>query len=183
MRSDFRSTPRSSGLLAASSWRCPARRAWSRISDNPLWSIETWLLFSESAQADTVLIQDNVIAYFWSPDGSRLAYVAPSRTEGALRWTVVNAADGERWPLVDFIPSRDQLTMFQFFDQYAYSHSLWSPDSRSLVFAGRLADETMAILARYDAVSQESHIIVVDTDPQPLRQIIADGTLGFWSPR
>ena len=35
-------------------------------------------LFSERDMAQTILIQDNVMAYFWSPDGSRLAYVAPS---------------------------------------------------------------------------------------------------------
>ena len=81
-------------------------------------------LFSESKTAQTLLIQDNVMAYFWSPDGSRLAYVSPSQTADTLCWTVLNVANGERWPLVEFIPSPDQLTMFQFFDQYAYSHSL-----------------------------------------------------------
>ena len=28
------------------------------------------------------------MAYFWSPDGSRLAYVSPSEEPGTLRWTV-----------------------------------------------------------------------------------------------
>ncbi|MCH8185184.1 MAG: PD40 domain-containing protein [Chloroflexi bacterium] len=149
----------------------------------PLMVYRDLALFSDSPKAQTLLIQDNVIAYFWSPDGDRLAYVAPSRTASALRWVVVNAADGERWPLVDFVPSRDQLTMFRFFDQYAYSHSLWSPDSGSLVFAGRLVDDATAASAHYSLARQESHIIVVDTNPEPLTYIIADGTLGFWSPR
>ena len=137
-------------------------------------------LFSEGEAAKTILIQDNVIAYFWSPDGSRLAYVAPSRTAGALRWTVVN---GERWPLVDFIPSRDQLAMFQFFDQYAYSHSPWSPDSRSLVFAGKLMNRATTASATSGVARQRSHIIVVGTDADPSAQTIADGILGFWSPQ
>ena len=144
-------------------------------------------LFSEGEAAQTILIQDNVIAYFWSPDGSRLAYVAPSQTAGVLRWTVLNVVNGERWPLVDFIPSRDQLVMFQFFDQYAYSHSPWSPDSRSLVFAGELTDRpTMASATSGVArgvARQGSRIIVVGTDPEPSAQTIADGILGFWSPQ
>ena len=75
------------------------------------------------------------------------------------------------------------MTMFQFFDQYAYSHSIWSPDSGSLVFAGRLVDDATAASAHYNLAQQESHIIVVGTNPEPLTQIIADGTLAFWSPR
>ena len=140
-------------------------------------------LFSESQTAPPILIQDNVMAYFWSPDGSKLAYVAPSEEAGALRWTVFNVANGERWPLVDFIPSLDQLTMFQFFDQYAYSHSLWSPDSRSLVFAGTLVDGADLVSVGSDVGHQGSHIIVVGTDPDPLTQTIAEGTLGIWSPQ
>ena len=53
-------------------------------------------LFSESRTALTILIQDNVMAYFWSPDSSRLAYVAPSQTADTLRWTVLDVANGER---------------------------------------------------------------------------------------
>ena len=140
-------------------------------------------LFSEREMVQTILIQDNVMAYFWSPDGSRLAYVAPSEEAGVLRWTVLNVVNGERWPLVDFIPSIDQLTIFQFFDQYAYSHSPWSPDSRSLVFAGKLADETVPVSATFGVARQGSNIIVVGTDPDPLTQTIAEGLLGFWSPQ
>ena len=149
----------------------------------PLLVYRDLALFSESENTQTILIQDNVMAYFWSPDGSRLAYVAPSQKTGILRWMVLNVVNGERWPLVDFVPSRDQLTMFQFFDQYAYSHSLWSPDGRSLVFAGKLVDEAEFVSATYDVARQGSHIIVVGTDPDPLTQTIAEGILGFWSPR
>ena len=85
--------------------------------------------------------------------------------------------------MVDFIPSIDQLTIFQFFDQYAYSHSPWSPDSRSLVFAGKLADEAVPVSATLGVARQGSNIIVVGTDPDPLTQTIAEGILGFWSPQ
>ena len=149
----------------------------------PVFVYRDLAVVSESDKAQTILVQDNVMAYFWSPDGSRLAYVAPSQKAGILRWTVLNVVNGERWHLVDFIPSRDQLTIFEFFDQYAYSHSPWSPDSRSLVFAGKLVDEAVAVSATYDVARQGSHIIVVGTDPDPSTQTIAEGILGFWSPQ
>ena len=149
----------------------------------PLFVYRDLALFSESETAPTILIQDNVMAYFWSPDGSKLAYVAPSQTDGILRWTVLNVVNGDRWPLVDFIPSRDQLMMFQFFDQYAYSHSLWSPDSRSLVFVGKLTNRATPAVSTPDVARQGSHIIVMGTDPHPSTQTIADGMLGFWSPQ
>ena len=149
----------------------------------PLSAYRDMALISESETAETLLIQDNVMAYFWSPDGSRLAYVAPSGTDGILRWTVLNVVNGERWPLVDFIASREQLTMFQFFDQYAYSHSLWSPDGRSLVFAGKLVDGAMPASATSDLARQGSHIIVVGTDSNPSTRTIADGILASWSPQ
>ena len=84
---------------------------------------------------------------------------------------------------MDFIPSREQLTMFQFFDQYAYSHSLWSPDGRSLVFAGKLVDRAKSAFATSDVARQGSHIIVVGTDSDPSTQTIANGILAFWSPQ
>ena len=91
--------------------------------------------------------------------------------------------DGSRRPLVDFIPSWDQLTMFEFFDQYAYSYSLWSPYMRSLVFAGTL---NVPVSTASEGVSygfQESHIVVLDVGHAPSAQVIADGILDFWSPR
>ena len=71
----------------------------------------------------------------------------------------------------------------QFFDQYAYSHSLWSPDSKALVFSGVL--DTGTVTASYSGLPGhiEPHIIVVGVDPNPSARFIADGILAFWSPR
>jgi TolB protein len=118
------------------------------------------------------IVRDPVLAFFWSPDSTKLAYVTLSDTRGVLRWMVV-----------DFIPSLEQLTMFQFFDQYAYSHSLWSPDSDALVFAGSLRSES--ITASYEAHPghQGLHVVVVNIDGVVSPQTIAEGFLAFWSPR
>ena len=130
-----------------------------------------------------VSVRDSILAYFWSPDGTKVAYVVLSDEEGVLRWMILNVADGSTWRLVDFIPSRDQLVMFQFFDQYAYSHTLWSPDSRSLVFSGRLSDEALTASFGADRRAQTPQIIVLGTDPDPSTEVITDGIMAFWSPR
>jgi hypothetical protein len=97
-----------------------------------------------------------------------------------MRWNILSVADGEQWPLVDFVPSFDQVTVFQFFDQYARSHTMWSPDSKSLVFAGRVAGGSLsASLGQQPA----SSIIVIGTERRPTVDTIASGTLGLWSPR
>ena len=126
---------------------------------------------------------DAVIAAFWSPDGSRIAYVSLSDTPGVLRWMMLDMRDGNRWPLVDFVPTLDQLTMFQFFDQYAYSHSLWSPDGRSLVFAGNLKDQASVVSYGSAQPADRPYIYVMDTERSPLVSSVAEGLLGVWSPR
>ena len=126
---------------------------------------------------------DAVIAAFWSPDGSRIAYVSLSDTPGVLRWMMLDVRDGNRWPLVDFVPTLDQLTMFQFFDQYAYSHSLWSPDGRSLVFAGNLEDQASVVSYGSAQPADRPYIYVMDTERSPLVSSVAEGLLGVWSPR
>ena len=126
-------------------------------------------------------VDENVVAYFWSPDSSRIAYVTLVGPSGGLRWSVLDVASGVSAPLVDFLPSPDQLTMFQFFDQYAYSHRLWSPDSRYLVFAGRLNEA--AVTAGFGGQPGESsRVFIVDTGPMRSALPVAEGTLGFWSP-
>ena len=126
-------------------------------------------------------VEKNIVAYFWSPDSSRIAYATLVDPSGGLRWSVLDVASGESAPLVDFLPSPDQLTMFQFFDQYAYSHQLWSPDSRYLLFAGTLNEA--AVTAGFGGQSsQVSHVFILDTGPMRSALPMAEGTLGFWSP-
>ena len=51
---------------------------------------ESVVVLSEDDDRPPIEIEDNVIAYFWSPDGRRLAYVTLSETRGLLRWTVLD---------------------------------------------------------------------------------------------
>ena len=124
-----------------------------------------------------------VLAFFWSPDGTKIALVTLSDKQGALAWALYDVESDERMRLVDFTPSVEQLTVFQFFDQYAYSHSVWSPDSSSIVFAGDLlTDSVTASLSNHPGHSS-FHIVVVDVEPVAEAHVVAEGIMGFWSPR
>ena len=130
-----------------------------------------------------------VIAFFWSPDGSRLAYITLSDAQGALRCVVVDMNTRRSRVALDFIPSAEQRTLFQFFDQYAYSHSPWSPDSVNLVFAGKPVGDAASAShpsqrnSRTTAQQNASQIIIVSAETASAPQIIADGIMAFWSPR
>jgi hypothetical protein len=93
---------------------------------------------------------------------------------------VLDLVTEERWPLVDFTPSLEQLTMFQFFDQFGYSHSQWSPDSDALVFAGVLSGDGVSASL---GTQQASQIFVVSTEPFSSAEPIAEGIVAVWSPR
>ena len=123
-------------------------------------------------------VDEDLIAFFWSPDSTKLAYVTAG-LEGTMLWNILDVTDGSRYPLVEFTPSGVQSTVFQFFDQFALSHSMWSPDSRAIVFAGSLAD---AVQASYRTQTGSS-IIVSEVVPVPLVETIADGLFAVWSPR
>ena len=139
-------------------------------------------VFSADGKEPIVEVDEILLAFFWSPDSAKLAYVAvtdKTRSENVMRWKVLDVREGETRALVDFRPTGEQFTMFQFFDQYAQSHTLWSPDSGSLVFAGEIMSE--GILVSYDQ-AVIPHIIVLNTGLLPTHEVIADGFVAFWGP-
>lgn len=125
-------------------------------------------------------VPEPMVALFWSPDGSRIAYVSLPDQNGVLRWVVLDIATGQRRIVAEFQPSPSQIAIFQFFDQYAYSHSPWSPDGKHLLFAGRLWRDVATASASQPLVSQ---IIVVPVDSPGQPKAIAQGILAFWAPR
>ena len=152
--------------------------AHSQIAGGFIYSGVT--LYSTNGTLQTARIEEDVLAYFWSPDSTKLAYVTPADTRGVLRWNVLNVEEQSQWALADFVPSQDQMSMFQFLDQFAHSHSLWSPDSNSIVFAGTLQGEAFSASLNRQPASQ---VIVSDIEPYSFPQPIAEGSLAVWSPR
>ena len=137
-------------------------------------------LFTPEGARLPVEIRSEVLAFFWSPDSRKLAYVVPSGTRNVIRWMILDLATEERWPVVDFTPSLEQFTIFQFFDQFAYSHSQWSPDSDALVFAGVLSGDGVSASLGTQRASQ---IFVISTEPFSSAEPIAEGVVAVWSPR
>ena len=137
-------------------------------------------LYNPDGSLYPVTINEVVVAFFWSPDSTKLAYVTFTDTRGDRRWNVLDVRDGTRWPLVEFTPSGPQYTLFQFFDQFAYSHSMWSPDGGSLVFSGNLSETAIDASFRRQPVPR---IIVTETVPDPLVFSITDGFIAVWSPK
>lgn len=131
------------------------------------------------------LSEDPVVAFFWSPDGKRLAYLRPERhapvergpvaaplhqdSEIWFRWYIWDGAHS--YPLALFSPSEEFLLDYlRFFDQYAQSISLWSPDSQHLLYAGT-------------SERGLSGIWILPTDEGSTPRRLTDGTLAAWSPR
>ena len=149
-------------------------------------------VYADPESEPIYVVRDPTLAHFWSPDGTKVAYARLAETPGVLRWAVLDVASGERTSLVDFVPSVAQLTMFQFFDQYAYSHSLWSPDSDALVFAGNLNTDAITASLRESGAGPRidgpafqhdgAHIIVVSISDEITTQVITEGFMATWSP-
>ena len=80
-------------------------------------------LFLADGARRGVEVQDDVVAFYWSPDSTKLAYVTLAEDRNVLRWNVLSVTDGSSRSVVDFTPSDIQITLFQSFDQFAYSHT------------------------------------------------------------
>ena len=138
-------------------------------------------LYSPDGVRREAEVNENLVAFFWSPDSTKLAYVTLPQRARALRWNILDVVDGERWPLVDFLPTVDQLNILQFFDQFAYSHSTWSPDSGSIVFAGIIVG-SVGVSASLN-LQETQRILALSIEPDSIAQSIADGLMATWSPR
>jgi TolB protein len=139
------------------------------------------------------LVDDGAFAFYWSPDGATVAVLrlapaggTPSADRGAVR---LAAADQTPRPSsgvdvhVTFVDAKrgtvrsDRVVrlgsdyvdnVLPYFDQYALSHPVWSPDSRAIVLPlVDDADRTMATVLSVDG-----------KDPRP----IAEALYATWSP-
>ena len=167
---------------------------WSPDGRHVAWREQTDDGFGALRIADTATgtmlpgsPRDGVISFVWSPDGRRIAWlelVLPSGNISAdarnhvlaqtqpvspgLRWTVMELESGTTQDSPTFIPTQEMLYYLQYFDQFAQSHRLWSPDSRFLLYA--------------ELRESGPGILVLDTDrmrDEP--RTLAQGWIGVWS--
>jgi TolB protein len=127
----------------------------------------------------------SVAAFYWSPDGKRLAFAALDPAVRALTWNVVDADGKNRRQVGSFVPSRDQLFVFTYFDQYAQSHAVWSPDGKYLTYAGTTVEKARgdvrdpnAAQAQQDELPPQVFVVPADGSAQP--RAVVDGSLGVW---
>ncbi len=124
---------------------------------------------------DREVTTDPVVTFFWSPDGTRIAFLAepdegirtvasPAEQEITLAWYVLDVASGEVGRLNTFVPSDEFLNLLPFFDQYAQSIRLWDKTSGRLVYADRAGVWTLDV--ETGATTK-----------------VSDGVLGMWIER
>ncbi len=132
---------------------------------------------------DQLLSDETPLAFFWSPDGKKIAYLVQQRgDQGALQrtrtdaqrnpmrltWKVLTLTDKNVIALASFVPTDAFTSLVPYFDQYAQSVRLWSPDSQSLVYAANESDGTEAV-----------YLVNANGSDQPRR--IGDGSIAVWS--
>lgn len=140
----------------------------------------------------TLLSRDKVVAFFWSPDGRYIAALGfmdsgaereinvanPKRPFAKpsaqlrlpqLELVIYDMTTMEGKELLRFVPSLAFLSQFlPYFDQYALSHQIWSPDSTALVLP---------------MLGENSDEVVVVSIQSGEEQLIASGSMPFWSHR
>ncbi|MCH8186957.1 MAG: hypothetical protein IH862_12745 [Chloroflexi bacterium] len=138
-----------------------------------------WVVNADTG-GETQVADERVLAFFWSPDGGRIAYITPSdAAEGSLRWAVVRADGADVHYLADFRPTQEQMTAFMFFDQYGQSHPRWSSDGASLLFAGALG---YRVAGGPLPEGRFSGIFVADSDGESTPRRVGSGTFAAWLP-
>jgi len=145
------------------------------------------LIVLDSQTGDVIVrtVGSGVGPFFWSPDGESIAFItlasAPDSATAKsglltanlyqnmqLAWSVLDIPTGDILRYGAFTPTRNMVYMFTYFDQFAQSHSVWSPDSRYIVYSEINDGEAMTNIL--DTVTE---------DTVPLS--ISDGTLAIWS--
>ncbi|MCS6825320.1 MAG: hypothetical protein NZ553_01770 [Caldilinea sp.] len=119
-----------------------AQMAYVVTNDALRWSVFGPLYVVDVETLRTREVTDDpVLAFYWSPDGRRLAYLTLEFVDGrlGLRWHVWEGRRVARYAF--FLPFSIFVENYlPFFDQYAQSHRIWSPAGDAFVFAGALQD-------------------------------------------
>ena len=153
-------------------------------------------LLDPATGAVRTLMDGSVIAFFWSPDGRRIATLelaAPGGPSAGVPSVVEASTAGRQLAAATPAPAVEvhlsfvdvasgqvrgdraiQLgdefisTILPYFDQYALSHRLWAPDSTAIV------------LPLVDARGRARVVVVGAGGTAP--RTISEATSGFWSP-
>ena len=201
------------GSLTAFMWSPDGRELAVADNPDPRGRIfeRVQVVAADGSSARTVA-EEPLLAFYWAPNGERLAWVSVDVAEQVFAWKVValsgsgsgsdadadagssgeaagdigggaGSETGGNAPareLFRFRPSGEVFTMLSFFDQYAYSHSPWSPDSARLVVAGSPGPGPVEE-RRNGHTPTGSRVFVLDAVGDAPPQEIAESNAAFWS--
>lgn len=123
----------------------------------------------------------DVFAFWWSPDSTKIALLSILRPGDAamlsrepvqnapnvrVRWVVMDANTGELTAFEPFVPNYELAYFANYFDQFAVSHAIWSPDSRYIVYSEAIGTDG-------------NQVTVLDTITGEMFTL-ADGRVGVW---
>jgi Tol biopolymer transport system component len=125
---------------------------------------------------EEIVIENNIFAFFWSPDSREIAYLIPfvaqpeDSTEQIFYFElhILDVASGESRKIASYQPTDIFLSTVPYIDQYHQSMTIWSPDSNNLVLTFVDSDGVSGI-----AVVPSSGI----TEPR----ILVEGSYAVWS--
>ncbi|GMQ78209.1 MAG: PD40 domain-containing protein [Anaerolineae bacterium] len=178
-----------------------AYMTWSPVEDNLAFAspaigsrsrFGSLRLFEVGTGKTRTIVNEQVVAFFWSPDGSKIAYLtlaepAPGgiqaldgnkgrlarrirdqHPEIELNLQIVDIKSREIKWLTTFRPPATYVTQFlPYFDQYALSHLVWSPDGEYLILP---------------MIKGEREVISIITVSDGSVSELAEGKIGFWRP-
>ena len=132
--------------------------------------------------------EDDVFAFFWSPNDEKIAYFVPKIPQGdsssssggtdsgtqdqqqqlCLQLKMLDINSGESKELYTFPPTDQFAAVLPYFDQYHQSATIWSPDSNNIILS---------------FLSQDGNpgIAIAAASGQLEPRVITQGYLAFWS--
>ena len=131
-----------------------------------------------------------VVAFFWSPDGSRIATfsrsspteidpafsgfnVTPPQPKGVLLLQTINVTNKAIRQLFYLEPTEAFRKMTAEFDRYARAGNIWSPDSGKLVFTVSYGNGTQS----------KDFVLETESSGSIDFRVLTNGALAFWSPK
>jgi WD40 repeat protein len=120
-----------------------------------------------------VISDDSLVSFFWSPCSRKLIAMSFDDHTG-MQWSVFDVQGMRRTVGDRFYPSRELVYFCWFFDQFAGSHPLISPDGNSLTFAGHMAESGKKYL------DEDSGVFLLSLDDETPPERIAGGHFACW---
>lgn len=139
---------------------------------------------------DRIVSNKPVAAFFWSPDGQRIAsfsLASPADMDDSFKGfnfvpdlpvrpmmlETVDPSTGNARGLFMFAPTTAFQRLVAEFDRYSRAVNIWAPDSRKLVFTLTYGDQT----------GTRDYVLETEASGSINPRVLGNGSLAFWSPK